>query len=124
MIKVSQSCRTNSLEMDLYLFRIISNLYLSDGLRALECSHGAQAPLELFFGIPGIGIFPLTLMRLLCAVPFKHAPLLLRQLFKHCPNPSRVSGKAWRLHVIVKREPLLWNNRFPLSRATLGLFTS
>lgn len=54
-------------------------------------------------------------MSLLCAVPFKHFPLLLRQLFKQCPNPSRVSGKARRLHVIVKREPLLWNNRFPLA---------
>lgn len=120
MIKVSQSCMINSLEMILYLFRICSNPYLSDRRRALECSHGA---LELFFGIPGIEIFPPTLMRLLCPVPFKHFPLLLRQLFKRCPNPSRVSGKAWRLHVIVKREPLLWNNRFPLSRVTLGLFT-
>lgn len=38
--------------------------------------------------------------------------LLRRQLFKRCPDPSRVPGKAWKLHVIVRGELLLWNNRF------------
>lgn len=99
MLKVSQSWRINSLEIILYLFRIFSNLYLPDGLRALECSHGAQAPLEPFFGIPGVGIFPLTLTRLLCAVLFKHFPLLLRQLFKRVPipaeSPEKRGGCMW-----------------------------